>query len=173
MHRLLVIGVTALVALASSGSAIAWSWPADGQVVRPFQMGADAYAGGQHRGIDVGGPEGSPVGAPASGTVTFAGSVPTHGRGVTISTADGYSVTLFHLGSISVGKGDTVAEGVPVGVMGSSGDPEHATPTVHLGIRRTSDEHGYVDPLGLLPARAAQPSPVPSPPTAAPAPVPA
>ena len=50
MYRFLVIGVTALAALASTGSALAWSWPADGPVLRSFQMGTDAYAGGQHRG---------------------------------------------------------------------------------------------------------------------------
>ena len=125
MHRLLVIGATALAALAFGGTAAAWSWPADGQVLRPYVLGGDAYAAGQHRGIDVAGPDGSPVRAPASGTVTFAGSLPTHGRGVTIATADGYAVTLVHLGAIGVAKGDSVVEGAPIGSMGSSGEPEH------------------------------------------------
>ena len=49
-----------------------------------------------------------------------------------------------------------------VGTMGWSGTPEHAVPTVHLGIRRASDDEGYVDPLGLLPPRAA-PAPAPTP----------
>ena len=80
-------------------SAGAWSWPADGDVLRPFALGGDAYAAGQHRGIDVAGAEGSPVRSPASGTVSFAGTLPTYGRGVTILTADGYAVTLVHLGS--------------------------------------------------------------------------
>ena len=169
MHRLLVIGATSLLALALSGAASAWSWPADGEVLRPFTLGGDAYAAGQHRGIDVAGPEGSAVRAPASGTVSFAGSLPTYGRGVTILTGDGYAVTLVHLGSIGVAKGDTVAEGSPVGTMGSSGDPEHTAPSVHLGIRVAAEPEGYVDPLGLLPPR---PEPVATPPPApAPAPV--
>ena len=112
MHRLLVIGATSLVALALSGAAQAWSWPADGDVLRPYTLGGDAYAAGQHRGIDVAGPDGSPVRAPASGTVSFAGSLPTYGRGVTILTDDGYAVTLVHLGAIGVAKGDAVTEGV-------------------------------------------------------------
>ena len=172
MHRLLVT-VTALVAaLVLVGSAGAWTWPADGPVLRPFQLGADVYAGGQHRGIDVAGQEGSPIRAPAGGTVTFAGSLPTHGRGVTISTADGYSVTLVHLGTIAVAKGETLAEGATVGLMGTSGEAEHAQPSVHLGIRRTAEAEGYVDPIGLLPARPAAPAPNP-PPAAVPAPSPA
>ena len=68
MHRLLVIGATSFVALVLAGPAVAWSWPADGDVLQPFALGGDAYAAGQHRGIDVAGPAGSSVRAPASGT---------------------------------------------------------------------------------------------------------
>ena len=169
MHRLLVFVATGLAALVLSGSAMAWSWPADGDVLRPFTLGGDAYAAGQHRGVDVAGSEGSAVRAPAAGTVTFAGSLPTYGRGVTIATADGYAVTLVHLGSIGVAKGDAVAEGASIGTMGWSGDAEHPVPSVHLGIRVASQAEGYVDPLGLLPPRSI-PAPAP-PPVQSPAPV--
>ena len=77
--------------------------------------------------------------------------MPTNGKSVTIETADGYSVTLTHLGSIAVAKGATVAEQDAVGTVGPSGTPEEAGPYVHLGIRLTADPNGYVDPLGLLP----------------------
>ena len=153
MHRLLLLGATSVAALVVSGPAAAWSWPADGDVLRPFALGSDAYAAGQHRGIDVAGADGSPIRAPASGTVSFAGSLPTYGRSLTILTADGYAVTLVHLGSIEVQKGDTVDEGSAVATMGSSGEPEHAAPSVHLGVRVASEAEGYVDPLGLLPPR--------------------
>ncbi|HEX6725252.1 MAG TPA: M23 family metallopeptidase [Gaiella sp.] len=169
MHRLLVLALTGLAALVLSGSALAWSWPADGDVLRPFALGGDAYAAGQHRGVDVAGSEGSPVRAPAGGTVSFAGSLPTYGRGVTILTADGHAVTLVHLGSIGVAKGDVVTEGAAIGTMGWSGDAEHAVPSVHLGIRVAAQAEGYVDPLGLLPPRAV-PAPAP-PPAQSPAPV--
>ena len=170
MHRLLVIGVAALAALTLCGPGWAWTWPADGEVLRPFGMGTDPYAGGQHRGIDIAGADGSTILAPTGGTVTFAGSLPTHGRGLTIQTEDGYAVTLVHLGTLGVAKGALLAEGDLVGTMGSSGTPEHPVPSVHLGIRRSSDAEGYVDPLGLLPTRAA-PTPTASPdPTPAPAP---
>ena len=173
MHRFLVLGATLVVALALSGVASAWSWPADGQVLRAFELGSDTYAPGQHRGIDVAAAPGTPVRAPAAGTVTFAGSVPTHGRGVTILTADGYSVTLFHLESVDVAKGDVVDEGAAVGTMGSSGEAEHSVPTVHLGIRVADRQDGYVDPIGLLPARPVQPASPPPPPAPAPATAPA
>jgi pyruvate/2-oxoglutarate dehydrogenase complex dihydrolipoamide acyltransferase (E2) component len=92
--------------------------------------------------------------APAAGTVSFAGTVAANGKSVTIETADGYSVTLTHLGSISVAKGATVAEQGVVGTVGPSGTPEVDGPYVHLGIRVTADPNGYVDPLGLLPPAA-------------------
>ena len=47
--------VAALVtALVAAPGAHAWTWPAAGPVLRPFSLGADTYAGGQHRGVDIG-----------------------------------------------------------------------------------------------------------------------
>ena len=125
-----------------------------GPVVQPFSYDeAHPYAAGQHRGIDIGADAtGETVVAPAAGTVSFAGTVPTSGKTVTIETADGYSVTLTHLGSIAVAEGATVAEQQAVGTVGPSGTPEVDGPYVHLGIRVTADPNGYLDPLGLLPA---------------------
>ena len=34
-------------------SAQAWSWPAEGRVLRPFEFGDDPYAAGQRRGLCV------------------------------------------------------------------------------------------------------------------------
>jgi hypothetical protein len=141
--------------------ALAWTWPVDGPVLRPFVLGDDPYAAGQHRGIDVGGAAGAPVRAAAGGIVSFAGTVPGGGRTVTIQTADGYSVTLVHLGSFTVARGSLVAEGDIVGSVGPSGEPELAEPYVHLGVRLTADPNGYLDPLRFLPVRAAASGPAP------------
>src|ERR671919_628006 len=91
--------------------ALAWTWPVDGPVLRPFVLGDDPYAAGQHRGIDIGAVAGSLVHAPAGGTVSFAGTVPGGGRTVTLRTGDGYAVTLLHLGSVAVSRGAVLAEG--------------------------------------------------------------
>jgi hypothetical protein len=145
--------------LAWTPVARAWSWPLQGPVVQPFAYDeAHPYASGQHRGIDIGaGEAGENVVAPAAGTVSFAGTVPTSGKSLTIDTADGYSVTLTHLGALLVSKGATVAEGDAVGTVGPSGTPEVDGLYVHLGIRVASDPDGYVDPLSLLPAPAPEP----------------
>jgi hypothetical protein len=145
--------VLTLVFLVWTPVAHAWSWPVKGPVLQPFAYDeAHPYASGQHRGIDIGADAtGEPVVASAAGSVSFAGTVPTSGQSVTIETADGYSVTLTHLGSIVVAKGEAVTEGEEVGTIGPSGTPELDGPYVHLGIRVTTDPNGYVDPLSLLP----------------------
>ncbi len=143
--------------------ALAWTWPVDGPVLQPFSLSEDSYAAGDHRGVDVGTPSGAPVRAPAGGTVTFAGTVPGGGRTVTIGTADGYSVTLLHLGSITTAESAGVAEGEPVGTAGMSGEAEQGQPYVHFGIRLAADANGYVDPESLLPPRGVHvPEPAPT-----------
>jgi hypothetical protein len=169
-----VLVSAALAALVLVPAAHAWTWPVGGAVLQPFAFDpSHPYAAGQHRGIDIGGEPGATVVAPVAGPVTFAGSVPSSGRSVTITTADGYAVTLTHLGSIAVNEGAVVDEGAAVGAVGPSGDPELAQPYVHLGIRVAAQDQGYVDPLGLLPARPSSPAAPAPPPPAAPAPAPA
>ena len=51
MRRMLLAFL--LLTLVAAPAAGAWSWPVGGAVLRPFVLGDDPYAGGQHRGIDV------------------------------------------------------------------------------------------------------------------------
>ena len=125
-------------------------------MLRPYSLGPDPYAAGQHRGVDVAGKDGEAVRAPASGTVSFAGVVPGSGRTVTIQV-DGYAVSLTHLGEISVAKGAPCR-----GRDHRRGGPEWrvrvADAYVHLGIRVSSAADGYVDPPTLLPPRSVLPA---------------
>ena len=94
-----VFPAAVLAALFFVPGAGAWAWPAAGDVVQPFSFDpAHPYAAGQHRGVDIAGDAGSTVVAPEGGSVSFAGTVPTSGKSVTILTGDGYAVTLTHLG---------------------------------------------------------------------------
>src|SRR5919197_401421 len=139
--RWIFVAATAF-ALALPAQALAWTWPVDGPVLRPFVFGDDPYARGQHRGIDIGAPTGTRVVAPAGGVVSFAGTVPYGGKTVTIRTADGYSVTLVHIGSFGVRRGDDVAEGADVGTVGPTGNVDISEPYVYLGVRKTADPQG-------------------------------
>jgi hypothetical protein len=180
MRKVVFAVLTVALALVSAPAAPAWVWPVEGPVLTPFVLGDDPYAGGQHRGIDIGAAAEAAVRAPAAGEVTFAGAVPRYGKTVTIRTPDGFAVTLLHLGALAVSRGASVEEGQTVARATAGGDAEHAEPYVYLGIRRWADEHGYMDPLGFLPARpaapmppvttSAPPLPTPAPPVATPAP---
>ena len=164
MKRLVILLPALLAFQVGVQPALAWTWPVDGPVLREFDLGDDPYAGGQHRGIDIAAVAGGPVRSPATGTVTFAGTVPGGGRTLTIETLDGYAVTLLHLGALGVEKGAGVAEGAAVATVGPSGELEHAEPYVHLGIRLAGDPNGYRDPLLFLPPRpAGGADPVPEP----------
>ena len=171
MKRLLALLPVLIAFQAGAPPALAWTWPADGPVLRAFALGEDPYAAGQHRGIDVAGEAGARIRSPAAGVVSFAGTVPGGGRTVTVETADGYSVTLVHVGTIAVTRETVVSEGATVGTIGPTGDVEHGRPYVHLGVRVTSDAHGYLDPLRFLPGRLPVPPAPPAPP-AEPAPAP-
>ena len=162
MRPLLLLAVFFVLVVAPSAGA--WTWPASGPVLQPYDFDpAHPYAAGQHRGIDIAGDAGATVLAPATGTVTFAGTVPSSGKSITIATSAGDAVTLTHLGSLLVAAGAAVAEGDGVGTIGPSGDPEVAQPYVHLGVRIAAEPQGYLDPLSVLPGRAAAPtSPAPA-----------
>ena len=145
MRRLLLVFLCALVV---PGSAAAWTWPSEGPVTRGFSFDPDhPYAAGQHRGIDIGASSGTPVRAPAAGTVTFAGTVPNGGKTISIETPSGYTATLLHLGSLGVARGAGVREGDLVATAGTDS-------FVYFGLRRTAEPQGYVDPLDFLPPRA-------------------
>ena len=170
-----LVPVALAAALFAPAPALGWSWPVSGSVLTGFAFDrAHPYAAGQHRGIDIGAAEGVAVSAPVSGTVSFAGSVPSSGRTISIETSDGYSVTLVHLGSYSVRRGQQVAEHDVVGTVGPAGaDGELPEPYVHLGVRVASDPQGYVDPLSFMPPRPPGAPPLPPPvPGGVPAPPP-
>ena len=64
MRRLALV---VLLFLLWAPGAYAWSWPVQGPVLLGFTFDpAHPYAGGQHRGIDVGAPTATPVAAPAA-----------------------------------------------------------------------------------------------------------
>src|SRR6266508_4157390 len=111
MRAMLLAAVAALMFVPG---APAWTWPSDGPVLRPFVFDDSPYAGGQHRGIDVGGELGADVRAPASGTA------PGGGETITIQTDDGYAVTLVQLGELLVARGEPVDEGAVVARIGPS-----------------------------------------------------
>jgi Peptidase family M23 len=143
-----LLGWSAAPATAADG----WRWPVEGPVLTPFRNGSDPYAGGQHRGIDIGAPAGTAVRAATAGTVRFAGLAGASGLTVSVRTADGaFDTSYLHLGSLDVRSGAGVRAGERLGAVGTSGRRSVSQPHLHFGVRTAGSRHAYRDPLALLP----------------------
>ena len=142
--------------------------PPTGPVLQPFVFDpAHPYAAGQHRGLEIGADAGATVVAPAAGVVTFAGTVPTSGKSVTIETAgwirrDAHPPRLDHRSNGRDSRRrrrrrDNRTERRPRG--------ERAVSSIWAS-GSDADEQGYLDPQRLLPTRTLRRGAAPSAPAA-------
>jgi len=130
--------------LAPCAVARGWERPVEGAVLRPFSVGPDRFAAGQHRGVDLAAPPGARVRAACGGRVRFAGRLPRGGRTVSVRCRR-LVATYQHLGAVVVRRGEAVRAGARIGTAGRA----RPRPHVHLGARDASTGV-YVDPLALL-----------------------
>jgi murein DD-endopeptidase MepM/ murein hydrolase activator NlpD len=121
-----------------------WQWPVVGPVIRAFDPPDSPYGSG-HRGIDIAASVGTPVVAPADGTVVFAGPVG-GSLFLTIDHGGGLESTCSWLSALSVHKGDFVTAGQAVAASGW-GHPTEPMPHLHFGVKV---DDAYVDPLAYL-----------------------
>ena len=123
-----------------------WGLPLAGPptVTRPFEPPPHPYAQG-HRGADLAGASGAAVLAAGDGTVAFAGMVA--GRPVVSIDHAGGLRTTYEPVDASVGAGQPVVRGSPLGTLaaGHAGCPVAAC--LHWGARLGET---YLDPLSLL-----------------------
>jgi murein DD-endopeptidase MepM/ murein hydrolase activator NlpD len=89
--------------------------------VAAVESRSDALQGERHRGLDYLVPAGTPVRAPAAGTVIFAGPLTLPGDTLVIDHGQGVVSVLLHLSRIDVRVGDPVAAGAFVGASGETG----------------------------------------------------
>ncbi|MBR6595588.1 MAG: peptidoglycan DD-metalloendopeptidase family protein [Oscillospiraceae bacterium] len=104
--------------------------------------GASTY----HQGVDLAGPEGTPIVAARSGTVTIARYSNSAGYYVTINHGDGYSSVYMHMTTYTVGVGQQVSQGQLIGYMGSTGISTGSH--LHFGIMYNGV---YVNPAYYVP----------------------
>lgn len=128
--------------LAFAIAAVCLTAPVDGPVTARFAP-TGQYSG--HFGVDYATASGSSVRAPASGRVTFAGTVAGM-RTLTIEPVPGLKVSLSYLESLAVLQGQWVIGGQ---VVAAAGAP-HGVPGVHLSTRL---DGRYVDPLSQMGCR--------------------
>jgi hypothetical protein len=104
-----------------------------------------------HLGTDYAAPTGSPVQAVSSGRITFAGRAGGAGNMVRIQHANGYESMYLHLSRILVKRGQHVAQGQRIALVGATG---LATgPHLDFRLRRNGQ---YVNFERFRPPRAAQ-----------------
>ena len=99
-----------------------------------------------HPAIDIGLPEGTPLFASDTGTVTWAGwNVYGYGYLIVINHGNGYETYYGHLSGINVYPGQVVTQGSVIGATGNTG--RSSGPHLHFEIRYFN---GMLQPLGLL-----------------------
>jgi len=139
-----IVAAMVIIAATPASAAGPWSWPVTGPVINGFDPPASPFGSG-HRGIDIAAAAGTPVLAPAPGTITFAGPVAGH-LFVTIDHGGGVESTYSWVSVLAVKKGDVVAAGALVARSGA-GHPGDLVPSVHMGVKL---HDVYVDPLTYL-----------------------
>ena len=129
-----------------------WVVPTSGPCLSPYGM----RWGSLHAGIDISPPSGTPIVAPTSMTITFAGmNSGGYGYMVTGKATDGtnYSFRFGHmLGQPPVSAGQQVAKGQQIGEVGSTGNS--TGPHLHFEIFPPGGDpatySGSVDPVPIL-----------------------
>ena len=119
-------------------SEMAWPVVDQGFFTQPFIPG-------EHAGVDIGLVEGTPVGAPADGTVVWAGWDYTgYGNLVIVASGDA-RFYLAHLSEIAVEVGQSVEAGEIIGLSGNTG--RSTGPHLHFEVRVNG---APVDPFEMV-----------------------
>ena len=110
-------------------------WPTEGFVTSRFGYRSSPFTGQSsfHKGLDIAAPTGTPIYAPARGTVTAAGTDGAYGLCVDISHGGGLSTKYGHMSKFVVKSGQKVERGQLIGHVGSAG--RVTGPHLHYEVR--------------------------------------
>jgi murein DD-endopeptidase MepM/ murein hydrolase activator NlpD len=140
--QIAAIGGPAMLPLVPQFNAL---WPTHGLITTYFgEVGP--YSPRGHAGIDVAGPQGTPIVAMDEGEVLKAyWNGDGYGGLVVIGHPSGYETWYGHLARFSVAPGATVRRGEPIGLMGSTGFSTGSH--LHFEVRQDGQ---LIDPLVFL-----------------------
>ena len=141
-------GTTSSGGGSSSGGSSKWLVPCAYTMVTSRFGGRDAPTAGAstyHEGVDLGAPEGTPIYASRTGTVTAASYGSAAGYYVKLNHGDGFSSIYMHMTRYTVRSGQAVSAGQVIGYVGSTG--VSTGPHLHFGI---SYNGSYVNPANYV-----------------------
>jgi len=110
-------------------------WPTQGWLASKFGWRISPITGQKefHKGLDIAGPIGTPIIAPADGTVSFVGHYGRYGLCIDIDHGNGIVTRYGHLKRVVVKKGEHVKRGQIIAYMGNSGSS--TGPHLHYEVR--------------------------------------
>lgn len=113
-----------------------WPSAASSRVTSSFgwRQKPNANATSNHRGIDIGAPNGTDVLAADAGTVIVAGSGRSYGNYVVIDHGNGYTTLYAHNSRLCVSAGQKVSKGQLIAKVGSTGNS--TGPHIHFEISK-------------------------------------
>lgn len=123
-------------------------WPLKGRLVSGFGYRRHPLWGGRHfhTGIDIGAPYGRPIRAADGGEVILSAWWDGYGKAVVIDHGSRTTTVYGHMSRIYAAKGDFVAKGQVIGLVGSTG---YSTgPHLHFEVRKSGKP---VSPFRYLP----------------------
>ena len=133
-------------AAAKPGSSGGFLAPVEGPVIAKFGKQAD---GRRNDGLNIAAARGTPVRASRAGEVVYAGdALQGYGKLLLVKHAGGWVTAYAHLDRILAQRGDKVARGQTVGVVGTSGGV--SAPQLHFEMRK---DNKPINPSGKLAAR--------------------
>ena len=125
-------------------------WPIAGWISSGFGNRTDPFNGGVdfHPGLDISATHGTPIHAPANGTIEAAGYNGNYGNMVVIDHGFGLVTRYGHLHRFAVGPSQQIRRGDVIGYVGSTG--RSTSPHLHYEVLVNGQ---LTDPLRLLAGR--------------------
>lgn len=140
-----VVPEEVLIALRESAAELNFRNPLDTGVITS-RYGLRSM--GDHKGLDIGAPTGTPIYVAESGVVTHAGWLGGYGYLVKVQHASGYETYYGHCSKFACSVGDEVTKGDLIAYVGSTG--RSTGPHLHFEVRI---DGVYYDPLLFISAK--------------------